>query len=517
MAFVETPAHTAIFAEIKAGKNLQIEAVAGSGKTTTIVAAMSHVPKHLKVMFLAFNSSIAKELAMRCPPHVECRTLNSLGYRVWGAHAKAQDMAKPDCDADKLFKLLRRLGEESKVSERHSKVFGAAAVKLVRFARAMGLIPSNNPRVGLVDDTIESWSNLIDHFDVDLADTDDSFEETIKLARLLLRASITVAVTEGWCDFDDQLYLPFAYNAQAYRFDRIFVDEAQDLSPLQHDLLARCLKTDGVIVAVGDPNQAIYGFRGADAKSLENLKAAFRMTSLPLSVSYRCPKAVVAMAQRIVSHIQAHLDAPEGVVDETVIPARKAEFRAGDAVLCRTAAPTVALAYQLIREKRPVQVLGRDIGQGLTKLVEKLDQGRGQSGVIGLLAKLDVWRSKELARATARHASDAKIASIHDKADCLECLAEGVLGDDGKISDLLALIETLFDGAPSAHKITCSTIHKAKGLEWERVWILNKHLMPHPMARQPWQLQQEQNLIYVAYTRAKSELRFTKIEDRKKK
>lgn len=61
--------------------------------------------------------------------------------------------------------------------------------------------------------------------------------------------------------------------------------------------------------------------------------------------------------------------------------------------------------------------------------------------------------------------------------------------------------------------LTLSTVHKAKGREWERVFVLGANLwMPHPMARQAWDIEQERNLIYVSYTRAKQELVLASVE-----
>jgi hypothetical protein len=500
MAFQTTPAHEAIFQAIREkARNVVIEAVAGAGKTTTIVEALRLVPTSERCVFLAFNASIAKELGRRVPSHVEARTLNSLGHRAWGRHVEStlgQGRNAVKVDGDKLMSILRAEEDRGTLSTAESKC-GMAALKLARLGKSNGIVVDNTPRPGLVADTPDEWVRLADHFDVEPPeDVPGSLEIAISLARRLLKASTEDLLV---IDFDDQLYLPFVYNADCFRYDRVFVDETQDLSPLQHDLLARSLRAGGQVVAVGDPCQAIYGFRGADSRSMATMKERFNAITLPLHVSYRCPQAVTALAQTVVPHIQPHADAPAGLVEQKIHDADKADLRPGDLVVSRTSAPVVALAYLLLRRRVPVEVLGRDVGKGLTALVKRLRA----STVADLLAKLDRWEKREVEKARARHA-DAKAAAIEDKADTLRVLCD----DSETVADVLDTIEHLFSGERSEHRVTLATVHKAKGLEAERVWILNRHLMPHPMAKQAWQQEQERNLLYVAITRAKSELRF---------
>lgn len=510
-SFEITPAHTAIFDAIRNRTgNVLVEAVAGSGKTSTILEAAALVPATERCVFLAFNASIAKELGRRVPRHFEARTMNSLGHRAWGRFVEREVGGKIEVDADKVRKMLWAWDDEGKLAGNENRLYGSAAVKLVRLAKSNGLVPATirvdgKPVVGLIEDSADTWLDLIDNFDVDLPEINDTpsseiSARVIDLARRLLDASTR---SMNLIDFDDQIYLPFVYDIECFRFDRVFVDEAQDLSPLQHDLLRRSLREGGQLVAVGDPCQAIYGFRGADARSMDTLQKSFKATRLPLHVSYRCPTSVVAAAQAVVSHIQAHPDAPAGVVDMAPVFTEKALaeklLKGGDLVVCRLNAPVVALAYALLKAGTPAEVLGRDIGKGLTVLIEKLHKG---GDVVALLNALDGWEAKEVERAMRRH-NEGKIAQIEDKCDTIRVLSEG----QASVSSLLNTIASLFSGERSEHKVTLSTVHKAKGLEADRVWVLNRHKMPHPMAKLPWQRVQENNLIYVAFTRAKKELR----------
>ena len=103
-AFVPSPYQQAIFDWITEdkGKNLVVEAVAGSGKTTTGVMGLELLDPALLTAFIAFNSHIVKELKARAPDHVNVMTYHSLGYRqcrtAWGNEIVI--------DEDKVRKIL---------------------------------------------------------------------------------------------------------------------------------------------------------------------------------------------------------------------------------------------------------------------------------------------------------------------------------------------------------------------------------------------------------------------------
>ena len=252
-------------------------------------------------------------------------------------------------------------------------------------------------------------------------------------------------------------------------------------------------------------HNSIYGFRGCLSNSMNLLKERFGCHSLPLSVSYRCPKSIVKKAQEYVSHIQSHESAVEGLVKEDVGSWPLKQFLPTDAILCRNTRPLIEVAFLLIRNKVSCRVLGRDIGQGLVKLVKKMKA----FNVLDLTKKLANYRSKEAQKLIAQGKED-KLASLDDKLDTLSVFMEEV-GIDAPVSELISAIEALFSD-DSMGRLTLSTIHKFKGLEADRVFILDKFLMPSPYARQQWQKEQESNLAYVAITRSKGELYYVTSE-----
>lgn len=497
MTFLVTPAHADIFAALEdpRGGNIQISAVAGAGKTSTIVEALKRVRG--SVRFLVFNKRNAEELTTRVPAHVQVQTLNALGFRAINARFRACGL-RPRLDGHAVEAMVKRA-----LADDEFRAVGSDVTRTVRLAKAAGIFPADAAlpagltwvRDGLMADTLETWLDLIDHHGIE---PEGGAAATVAgLARKVLRG--LAETIDEVIDFDDQLGLAVGLGCHVERTDWTFVDEAQDLSPLQHALVRLCAGGTGRVVAVGDERQAIYGWRGAANDSMARMAADLRMRSLPLHVSYRCPRAVVAVAQRYVSHIQAHDAAPMGSVVEEAKPVDEVGAQAGDMVLCRTTAPVVRTAWALLRAGTPAVVLGRDIGAGIHALVKRLRP----KDLADLEVRLSAWLAKECEK--AEKADDpARKESAEDRAATVRVFA----GMVETLEEMRAKIDETFKDAKTDTVVTCCTIHKAKGLEAERVFILDWHKMPPKWATKDWQMEQETNLQYVAVTRAKSHLQF---------
>lgn len=498
----------AIFDHVKIGyDNLIIEAVAGSGKTTTIVQALELIPPTQRVVFLAFNKSIAEELKTRVPKHVSAMTLNGLGHQAWMRFA-----GKITLNSSKTRDIINnRLADE--YEEALLKKMFSGVRRLVGIAKASGIVPAGMEGLyGLVADTDDVWERMIEHFDIQFSEKlppwkqqqekteDEQAKEAtdkqiaIEMARKVLKYGIEM---KNEIDFDDQLYMTVIHDAPVYQYDWVFVDEAQDVSDIQRALVAKAKKKHGRLCAVGDPSQAIYGFRGADSNSLENIAKMFNCVRLPLSISYRCPKKVVAEAQQIVSHIEASETANEGTVEDLGV-LKPEMFQIHDMVICRNTAPLIKLAYTLIGSRIPVRVMGRDLGAGLIALIEKLNA----KGIDRLVQKLEEWHSREVKRMTEKD-PEADLTAVNDKREVILTFIE--MSGAESVPQLITAIENLFSD-DDGDCVLLSTIHKAKGMEADRVFILDRHLMPSKYARKPWQQQQEANLEYVAITRSKNYL-----------
>lgn len=464
------------------GGNAIIEAVAGSGKTSTIKECFRRVRG--SAIFLAFNKSIAEELqAERIP----ARTFHSICFGPAMQRVRARN---PE------FQKLRKL-VDSKFDVEQEERYGYFAIKLVGYARGVGI------GTALADDTVENWQQLIDHHELELDHPDATIEEGIRFARYLL----TESNNSPMVDFDDMLYWVVKFNLPLPKFDWIFVDEAQDTNHVQRDILRRLMKPGcSRLIAVGDPHQAIYGFRGADSESLANIARDFDAVTLPLSISYRCARNIVIYAQKYVSHIQPAPNASEGSVTDLGTNWNLDIFRAEDLVVCRTTRPLISLAFAMLRAHKPVVVLGRDIQESLKSTVKKMRA----KGIDHLEIKLQAYAEREVKKAVSKK-DEQRAASLQDRIAALLVLIDGLDETDRTVPALLRVIDDLF--ADGVGKTTLSTIHKSKGLEANRVVWINP--FPGSWARRGWQTEQEVNLCYVAATRAKSEL--VLITEQKKK
>jgi len=476
-----------VAAHIDSAGALIVEAVAGSGKTFTIVKAAALIPTAHKAVFLAFNKSIATELGNKLPSHVESKTLNALGWAVCryrlGKHIKV--------DRFKTRDLIDRLLPDE------AREVVAELLNIIGKAKSHGLIPAGMPSPrGTYEATDEKWITLMDKYSIDANGC--GVATFTGWANILLKAGLE---EQNVLDFDDQLYMPVALGLQAWGYDWVIIDEAQDVSHVQRTLLRMFLKRDGRLIAVGDSHQAIYGFRGADNQSLANIGRVFKAETLPLSISYRCPRKVVEIAQGFVPHIEASPTAEDG---EILAPKSWAveSFSDDDLVVCRNTAPLIELAYKCISEGKQVHVMGREIGKGLVNVIKKAG-GKRITTVEELRPKLDRWQEKQIAKADR---DESKIAAISDRVDCIHILSAGL----ETIRELIDAIESIFSDAQGGTKL--ATVHKAKGLEAPRVFILNPELMPSKWARQEWQQEQERNLQYVAVTRALETLVYLPIE-----
>lgn len=463
--------------------SLVIEAVAGSGKTSTLVECAHRLTEYDNSCALAFNTRIKDELVKRLPAYCPALTLNALGNRAWVNHVGK----RVPVDSHKITTLIRSLSDDSTPDYRKG------VKRLVDLAKTAGIVPTyiKEPTHALLPDTTPNWESLIEEYGISFG-WGDRWARAIELGRRVLAESIRIGGQS--IDFNDQLYLPVVFGSDFTQYDILFVDEAQDLSAIQHVMVERSVSAKGRVIAFGDRGQGIYQFRGAGKDSIPQLQKRFGARALPLSISYRCSRAVVRYAKQYQPQIEPADEAPEGSVTDCA--SWKAEdLRSTDAVLCRNNAPLVKLAFRLLRGGRPCKVLGRDIGSGLVSLVQRL-----RAGTIRELAeKLNDFVVREMTSITDR---PDQVAALMDRADTLRVFMENA----STPAEVVAKIEGLF-ADDATNYLTLSSAHKAKGCEWPRVWILDFHLIG-ARATTDYERQAENNVAYVAVTRAQKDLFF---------
>lgn len=488
-----------IFEEIKSGVgNLLVEACAGSGKTTTLINALNNINENKKVLFCAFNTDIVKELEKKIGKreNVEISTIHSLGRKI------IRTNLRKDIELNEYKYNLQLYREIDNYCEKYQNV--------------------NKKNVHNINKLISLMrSNLV-------CDEEGGIDIIKKYGIVCNRSELRVAIDMiEWgmnntdaIDYTDMIFLPNILNMQPWKcqYDYVFVDEAQDLSAAQLATVLKCQKINTRYVFVGDPNQAIYGFSGSDAESFEKIKNLPNMKLMPLSISYRCGKNIVKLAQNIVPSIQYEESNIDGKVK---YDADLSEIKDGDMIICRNNAPLMDIYYNLLRQGKKCYVKGRGIdedengfGNNLIRLIEStniepLNISLQEDGVfMRLCTKLAQLRDRMM----AEYDIDEDIAlgtipctNLIDKINTLKIIGENF----NTASELKEEIKKIFNNK-NEEGISLSTVHKSKGLEADNVYIAFPSLMPSKTATKKWEITQEYNLKYVAITRAKKTLGFIK-------
>lgn len=469
--------------------SMVVEAVAGSGKTTTMVEGIkrwqtTHAGR--KAVFVAFNKSIAQELATKVPNGCDASTLHSLCYRA----------------------IIRRFKGSAKVCDRKISDYTAQVAESTgetdRFV-LRGVQEDLTRIYGLLKGT------MTDLKDADIcAEVLEAYGVQPKYSALsiplLPQLDKLMRADTSRLTFDEMLSFIPDHNITMPQYDLVCVDEAQDLNLMQIAILKQVVPAHGKLCAVGDSRQAIYMFRGADSQAMNRIRKEFAVpdqNQLPLSITYRCPRQVVEFAQGIVGHIVAASDAKEGAVihkspnewRQTVLA-----MQPGYLGICRSNAPLISCALQLIKDGRKASVRGRDIGMGLRKLAKDLSK-KHDGSVAGLVDALAAFQIREVQRLTAVKKTNQALA-LTDRCDTLIALLEGM----DHLSELDGRIERIFSDETSG--IVFSSIHKAKGLEADTVvWLkpeLGAYLASKAEERGDKEAAtQEMNISYVAITRSK--------------
>lgn len=512
----------AIFAWFESGEgNLVVTARAGSGKTSTSVEGINRAPES-NIWFAAYNKHIQVEMEKRLEnPAAVAKTIHAIGFacikRKWGDEAQGVDndrsyrlsdealadpkvvaeiRAAPPPESDKLIPEFRNAPYVSR------EVGGAVASVMTKIREIVPFAFQEERAVALgqVEDVMAQF---------DLLPEEKLESQGWSAARVAVAALHAVRAAAEFkdrrFDFADMLFLPLV-NGWCYpRFDLIVQDEAQDCSLPMFLFVRKMLKAHGRIAMVGDEMQAIYGFRGADSGAMGRIGEQLGAASLPLNITYRCPQAVVRVAQRLVPDFYAAPTAPEGAVREIRVMDLASQVQVGDFVVSRVNAPLLRVALDVMLQKKPVRIVGRQIGDALVKLVGKVH--RGVAPISDFLESLQDYRAEAVERlgSSKERSAKSKLEKLLDQVEALEFLASG-LRDAGGSPDTGALvmkIRMFFSEQDPKRCVTLSTVHAVKGLEADRVFILRDTLYVYGMRKGE---SEERNIEYVAVTRAKKEL-----------
>lgn len=484
------------FIEHGAG-NMIISAAAGSSKTTTIVNATKYIPEDKRVLFIAFNKDIVEKLKEEVHrKNVHISTFHSLGNSILIENKiiehnteineyKYQTYIKENIDSLTKYKETKSLGGDRihyitniiKLSEycRYYLAFSSREIKKIVELYGLSLV---RDEIAVCNEVLKWGSKHLD---------------TI--------------------DFTDMIWLTNQLNlvTKKHQYDFIFIDEAQDTSIMQQKMIEKCFKRGTRFVTVGDDFQKINVWCGSSVDAINNFRKYPNTVDFQLPISYRCPKKIVEIAQKYSPNILAAPNASDGEInyDVSVYAPKK-----NDMVLCRTTAPLIKLHLKYLRNNKKSYIRGfEDIRTEYKELIRFTNSKNIDKNCLtydGLVPRLYSSLFKEIERLKQNlNLTDEDVMNhpnvfkLYDNIQGILAISEGLTTTE----ELLDKIEIIFNG-DQKDSINLSTIHKAKGLEADNVYILHPNLLPYPFAQQEWEVETERNLIYVAYTRAKKTLNF---------
>jgi len=519
-------------AAAQASGPLLVVAGPGAGKTRTLTHRLAHLVGERgaapeRCLAITFTRRACQELAERltalapaAAEHITVATFHGLGLQI--------------------------------VREQHEALGLGADVGVVDEAQRLQLLGGSAPRRLLADISARKRTGQP-------TGTDPQLEEALRRYEEALR-------DRGLVDFDDLVALPVRLLEEtpeltaAYRerWQHIAVDEYQDVDELQYRLLRQLAPPDGDLCAIGDPDQAIYGFRGGDVRFFLRFREDFpAAATISLARNYRSSPAIVAAAtqaiapQSLVPGRRMRACAPDEarariVVAEAPTDRGEAEFVVrtidrllggtshhsidsgrtdGDArdglcfadfaVLARTRGQLAAVAEALDQAGMPLQSRSHDrladrpeVQAIVAQLLQEWDER--PPGDVTPVTVLLRQAGVALAKAAGEDRELMAHREIDDALDLLSPLAERCGSDLDRLLAELALGAEVDTLDPRADRVSLLTLHAAKGLEFPVVFLIGCEdgLLPlrWSHADQNEDTAEERRLFFVGMTRARSRL-----------
>ena len=507
---------------------LMVIAGPGSGKTRMLTHRIAHLVLECGVpagscLAVTFTRKATEELRTRLTgllgrkaDAVAVHSFHSLGLAILHAHA-----GRAGLGAD--FRIAREAERKAALAE----TLGVSDTRAARLIKAVSVLKRSGGK-----------------------GADEDAEARIVLDR--------IGRAQGWVDFDDLVLLSAdlldkdAEIAAAWRtrFPYIVADEFQDVDEQQYRLLRLLAGDNGNLCVIGDPDQAIYGFRGADAACFARFGRDFPAArTLRLQRNYRSTGTIVKAASGFIGAPSSGLTRPMG---EPII-AHAAANEAAEAEFVAATIESLLGGHDLLAANRAggVTSSGRPLGFADCAVLYRTDAQAaalrtafdragipfmksspapiaGHPGVAAILDGLDGVEGQDLAARIGQAAEDARRARRADAAALAE--ARGwltalsgsiqVAGDPARLGEAVALSSEADFRDERAARVTLMTMHAAKGLEFPVVFVVGMEagLVPFSWGTatpdEEATQDEERRLFYVSMTRAKDRLFLTRARER---
>ncbi len=469
---------------IRSTGNIRINAVAGSGKTTTVIHYAATRPPNSRILYLAFNRSVKNEAQKRFAKlhlkNVRVETAHSLAYN-YIARGSNYNITTAGYNSYDIARLLSLSGN----GEKHGEFI--LATHVLKFLTCF--CNSSASRVQDVD-----YRKAVSDKQA-LLFVNNFYHQIEKATRILLGM-----MHRGEIDITHDFYLKmFQLSAPTLNYDFIMFDEGQDASPA---MLSVFLNQQSQKIIVGDANQQIYGWRHA-INSLE----AVDFPAFDLSATFRFSQHIADLAMKILDW-KSHLQNWKPVYIEG--RGQKAPIKTR-ATIGRTNLGLLISAISFIRENRHAKQI---YFEGNINSYTYADEGASLYDVLNLYTgKRSQIRNRLIASMHSLKELEEYISKTEDMQ--LGMMVEVVKEYGNEIPALIQQLKNMHvsDDNKSAAEMIFSTVHRAKGMEYDEVtltddFITEKDIMNETRneAAALAKINEEINLLYVAVTRTKQKL-----------
>lgn len=368
-------------------------------------------------------------------------------------------------------------------------------------------------------------------------------------------------------DFDDDLWFLTLHENEIdwdkyKKYKVVLVDEIQDFNNAQKIILKNLMKTGAKIVAVGDPNQAMYRFRGADSKAFSDISSmlvdassnkegakktlTYNFRSLPELIDHNNKNTKVNMLKSGVEKdpnkegIVTNREYKYSNVIDVLSDEKKnlGHIKKETALISRTNAPLVTAAMDLLKNNIPFIIYGKDLSGEILPLIDRVMRWKGydlnhDSYADDLSKELEDFVAEKSEKWAGKAKKQGELKDLIDNKEAIVGAVSSALSENpnmnikefktwiirrlGGVSENLTKEEAkkIKKQMQDSHSVILVTVHKAKGLEFDRVFELTPSLYPHPKSVLEDDIDQEHNAYYVSSTRAKEELHYVDDEEEK--
>lgn len=512
---------------------LVVLAGAGTGKTRAITHRIAHA---VQIGRYAARATLAVTFTTRAAGEMKARLakLEAHGVQARTIHSAALRQAR--------YFWPKAYGVElPPVSTRTLQIVARVAAGVV-----------GRPETALLRDLAAeiSWAKSTNVTPTDYVELAERFGRRINGATPAQVAAIMTGyerakANEGVIDFDDILLCTAALLADHAEirdevrqvYQHFIVDEYQDISAIQHTLLKLWVGDRPDLCVVGDPNQSIHSFAGARSEYLLRFPKDWPgARQLELFRNYRSTPQILSMANRVIVSgrgVELHPTMPPGPIPELVRFQSDADEAAGVAtwlrqkhqagvpwaelaVLYRINAQSPALESALAEQNIPYLVRGSEryyeraeIRQVLA-LIKAQAAKAPESEAIEAVSEILASAGWQESAPTSQGAQRERWESLNSLFDLVKDLVDAEQLNLGEVAEEISQ-RAVWEQPPTGQAVTLSTMHAAKGLEWQCVALvgIREGLVPFVLAESPPAVAEERRLLYVGLTRARNDLRIS--------